>query len=74
MKVSDLYGKKIESTAGKKGYIISVNANAGRLECLICADEDENEFAVDINSIVSVENNKIIYEDRESAIKAAKPA
>ena len=73
MKVSDLYGKKIESTAGKKGYIISVNANAGRLECLICADEDENEFAVDINSIVSVENNKIIYEDRESAIKAAKP-
>ena len=40
MKVSDLYGKKIESTACKKGYIISVNANAGRLECLICADED----------------------------------
>ena len=73
MKVSDLYGKNIESTACKKGYIISVNANAGRLECLICADEDENEFVVDINSIVSVENNKIIYEDRESAIKAAKP-
>ena len=73
MKVSDLYGKKVESTAGKKGYIISVNASAGRLECLICADEDENEFAVDINNIVSAENNKIIYEDRESAIKAAKP-
>lgn len=73
MKVSDFYGKKVESTDGKKGYVISVNANAGRLECLICADEDENEFAVDIKNIISCELHKIIYEDRESAIKASKP-
>ena len=73
MKISEFYGKKVESTAGKKGYVISVNANAGKLECLICADEDENEFAVDIKNIVSAENNLIIYEDRESAIKASRP-
>lgn len=73
MKVSSIYGKKVESTAGKKGYAISVNANAGKIECLICADEDENEFAVDIKNIVNIENNIIIYEDRESAIKASKP-
>lgn len=73
MKISAFYGKKVESTDGKKGYVISVNANAGRLECLMCADEDENEFAVDIRNILSVEHNKIIYDDRESAIKASKP-
>lgn len=73
MNVSEFYGKKVESTAGKKGYVISVNAYAGKLECLICADEDENEFAVDVKNIVTLENNLIVYEDRESAIKASKP-
>lgn len=73
MNVSEFYGKKVESTAGKKGYVISVNAYEGKLECLICADEDENEFAVDVKNIVTLENNLIVYEDRESAIKASKP-
>ena len=72
MKISEFYGKKVESTAGKRGYVISVNARAGKVECLVCADEDENEFAVDINYIKSI-GDKIIYEDRESAIKASKP-
>lgn len=72
MKVSEIYGKRVESTNGKRGYVISVNAGAKRIECLICADEDENEFAVDIKNIVSI-GSKIIYEDREGAIKASKP-
>lgn len=72
MVVSEIYGKKIESTNGKKGYVISVNANEGVLECFICADEDEKEFAVDVKNVLSV-GEKIIYEDREKAIKAAKP-
>lgn len=72
MNVSIFYGKKIESTAGKKGYVISVNATAGRLECLGCADEDENEFIVDVKNIISY-GDTILFDDRESAIKAAKP-
>ena len=40
MVISELYGKRGESTAGKKGYIISVTGGAGRVEFLTCADED----------------------------------
>lgn len=72
MNVSLFYGKKTVSTEGKRGYVISVNACAGKIECLVCADEDENEFIVDVNSIKSF-GDKIIYEDRASAIKKAKP-
>lgn len=72
MKISEIYGKKVESTAGKTGYVVSVCVNEGRLECFLCADEDENEFAVDVKTVLSI-GNKILYEDRESAIKTAKP-
>ncbi|MDE5728681.1 MAG: hypothetical protein K2I20_00700 [Clostridia bacterium] len=72
MKISELYGKKVESTAGKIGYVVSCNGAAGKLVCLLCADEDENEFFVDVKNILSV-GSKIIFEDRETAIKAAKP-
>ena len=59
MKISSIYGKKVESTAGRRGYVISVNANGGRLECLVCADEEENEFSIDVKNIISIDN-KII--------------
>ncbi len=72
MKLSLFYGKKVVSTDGKCGYVLSVNANGCILECLRCADEDENEFYIDIRNIVSV-GDKIIYEDRERAIKVSKP-
>lgn len=72
MNISELYGKKVESTAGKKGYVISVNAYDGLIEGLICADENEEEFAVDVKSIVKA-GDKIVFEDRETAIKRAKP-
>lgn len=72
MNVSEIYGKKVESTAGKKGYVISVNVIGGILECFICADENEKEFAVDVKNVISI-GEKIIYEDRESAIKKSEP-
>ena len=52
MNVSVLFGKKVISTSGKSGYIISVNGGLGRVECLVCADNDENEFIVDIKNVV----------------------
>lgn len=72
MKISEIYGKRVESTAGKSGYVIAIKANGQILECLICADENENEFTVDINNIVKF-GEVIIFNDRESAIKSALP-
>lgn len=72
MNVSDLYGQKIVSTTGKKGYIISVNASDEAIEGLVCADSDEREFIVDVKNIIRY-GNEIVYEDRESSIRKAKP-
>ena len=63
MNVSDFFGKKVVSTAGETGYVISVNGGAGRVECLVCADADEREFYIDIKSVLSV-GDKIVYEDK----------
>ncbi len=73
MKISDFYGKKTVSTEGKRGYVVSVNISGGKAECLICADSDENEFAIDIRNVLRIGENKIIYEDRQTAISRAKP-
>ncbi|MDE6585411.1 MAG: hypothetical protein K2K80_01860 [Clostridia bacterium] len=72
MIISKLYGKRVESTSGKKGYVLSVNGGAGRLECIACADMDENEFTIDFRDVVSI-GDKIVYEDRTTAMKNAKP-
>lgn len=71
MNVSIFYGKKVLSTAGKKGYVISVNASAGKIESLGCADEDENEFIIDVKNVLNY-GDAILFDDRESALKAAK--
>ncbi len=39
MNISFFYGMRVESTAGKSGYVIGVNVREDRLECLKCADE-----------------------------------
>lgn len=72
MNVSLLYGKKVVSTEGRRGYVISVNAAAGRIECLTCADEDENEFLIDMKNVLKI-GDTILFEDRDRAIKSAKP-
>lgn len=72
MVISELYGKNVESTSGRKGYVISVNGSSGKVECLVCADGEENEFFVDFRDIVSI-GAKIVYEDRSAEMKKAKP-
>lgn len=71
MKVSSIYGKKIMSTAGKEGYVISVNAE-GQSICLICADGNEREFCVDMETVIS-SGDKIIYDGTECIICNAVP-
>ena len=73
MNISFFYGMKVESTAGKSGYIIGVNVRRDRLECLKCADANENEFSVDAQNIVKYGEDKIIFEDREAAIRDSVP-
>ena len=72
MNVSQFIGKKVVSTQGKTGYVLSVNGGNGRVECLACADEDEKEFLIDVKNIVSA-GEKIVFDDRAGAMAAAKP-
>lgn len=71
MKVSSIYGKKIMSTEGKEGYVISVNAE-GQCLYLVCADGNEKEFCVDMDSVVSI-GDKIIYDGTECINLSAVP-
>ena len=71
MKISELFGKIAESTTGKRGYVLGVKALASKIVCLVCADEDEREFVVDIKNVNSIAD-KIIYEDRDQTIKKAR--
>lgn len=71
MKVSEFFGKRVLSTSGKEGYVISVNASGKNLY-LLCADDSEREFAVDVKSVKSV-GTKIVYEDGESQIISSVP-
>lgn len=72
MKISDIYGKKVESTAGKRGYVFSVRVNGNKIASLICADGNEKEFAVDVDNIIS-EGETIVFEDRESQTENGAP-
>lgn len=71
MKVSSIFGKKIMSTAGKEGYVISVNAE-GQYLYLTCADDNEREFCVDMGSVLSL-GEKIIYNGTECVNSNAVP-
>lgn len=51
MKLSSIYGKEVLSSAGRRGYVLSVNAKNGRLSHLLCADENEREFTVGFSDI-----------------------
>ena len=71
MKVSSIYGKKIMSTEGKEGYVISVSAE-GQSVYLTCADGNEKEFCVDMVSVLSL-GDKIIYDGTECVNSNAVP-
>lgn len=72
MNLSDFYGKRAESKDGRSGYVISVNGCGGKVVCLVCADDDEKEFIIDVKNILSL-GESIIFDDRESAIKNSVP-
>lgn len=72
MNISQIFGKKVVGTSGRKGYVISVNASGDRVESFICADEAEEEFIIDCTNIKSY-GNEIVFEDRQRALNTAKP-
>ncbi len=53
MKLSEFFGKRIFSVAGKEGYVIGVGVQDGAIY-LNCADCDEREFTVDMQCVLSV--------------------
>ena len=56
MKVSQLFGKRVESASGTSGYILRVNAIGKEITSLTCADEDEQEFDIPVKNIKSIKN------------------
>lgn len=67
MKVSLFYGKKCESTAGRQGYVISVNASGMKLVSLTCADDGEREFTVDIKNVKGFKSKIYFTEGKRPA-------
>lgn len=72
MKLSEIYGKKVLSAAGKKGYVLSLNIADGKILCLACADEFEKEFTVQFKDIIRF-GEKIFYADGEDCKKSGTP-
>ncbi len=68
MKLSEIYGKRVLSTAGKEGYVLSVNASDGKLVSLVCADEREREFTVDFKNVLKTGEKIIFNESGEESV------
>ena len=56
MKISLLFGKKVESNTGKPGYILRINAVDNEIIGFTCADGDEREFDIPVRNIKSIKN------------------
>ena len=56
MKVSELFGKKVESASGRSGYILRVNVIGSDITSFTCTDEDEQEFDIPVKNIKSIKN------------------
>ena len=56
MKISGLFGKKVESASGRSGYVLRVNSIGSDITSLTCADEDETEFDIPVKNIKSIKN------------------
>lgn len=46
MKLSELFGKRVVTTAGREGYVLKAVYSGGRIVRLVCADLNEREFNV----------------------------
>ena len=73
MRVSELYGREVESSDGKRrGWVRAVLGQNGAPQFLQCFDGDEREFDVDIERVKTF-GEKIIFEDRERAKRDCAP-
>ena len=57
MKISQLYGKRVESASGRSGYILRVNGIGNDITSFTCADTDEQEFDIPVKNIKSIKNS-----------------
>lgn len=57
MKLSQLFGKCVESVSGRDGYVLSVNASGNKITGLTCADGEEQEFYIPVKNIKSIKNS-----------------
>lgn len=71
MKISDFCGKRVISKNGRQGYVLAVCQSEGRVCGLVCADEEEDEFTIDIKNVIKIAN-VITFDDRESMLKHSK--
>ena len=60
MKISQLFGKEVESVSGKCGYVLRVNAIGYDITSFTCVDCDEQEFDIPAKNIRSVKDT-IVY-------------
>ena len=78
MKISQVFGKPVESASGRSGYVLSVNACGNKITSLTCADRDELEFDIPAKSIKNIKD-KITYSyggrrgDGEKSVRLGKP-
>ena len=73
MKLSDIYGKEVESKDKKRrGWVRSVLGKGGAPQFLQCFDGEEREFDVDWKDIVHI-GDKIIFDDRAAEKKNCSP-
>ena len=56
MKISQLFGKEVEGLAGKKGYVLRVNASGDNIISLTCVDSEEQEFDIPVKNIKSIKD------------------
>ena len=73
MKLTELYAMPVEKIGvGSRGYVLGAVARDGKLNYLICCNEDENEYIVTTDSIISIEE-KIIYASEDKHKPKTKP-
>jgi hypothetical protein len=73
MNLTWLIGRPVECcNSDKSGYVLAACVLQDRVEFLLCADEHEKEFKIDVKDILSW-GERIVYEDRARIEKEAKP-
>ncbi len=64
MKLSDIYGREVLGSDGKKrGWVRGILGKGGTPQFLQCFDEDDREFDIDVNDVEKF-GEKIIFSDR----------